>query len=92
GGPPEPVAPLPGATPPAWPGALRHRSSQDLLPSNGTVDRRPGPRETASNCPKLPTLFSDDFLHPYKSVSYEASKKEGFWQEKLGISFSFKWL
>ncbi|HFF2270392.1 TPA: hypothetical protein ACGBIC_006263, partial [Pseudomonas aeruginosa] len=68
------------------------RSSQDLLPSNGTVDRRPGPRETASNCPKLPTLFSDDFLHPYKSVSYEASKKEGFWQEKLGISFSFKWL
>ncbi|HGW5084653.1 TPA: hypothetical protein ACNIH6_003359, partial [Pseudomonas aeruginosa] len=81
-----------GATPPAWPGALRHRSSQDLLPSNGTVDRRPGPRETASNCPKLPTLFSDDFLHPYKSVSYEASKKEGFWQEKLCISFSFKWL
>ncbi|HHN2043506.1 hypothetical protein, partial [Pseudomonas aeruginosa] len=75
-----------------WPGALRHRSSQDLLPSNGMVDRRPGPRETASNCPKLPTLFSDDFLHPYKSVSYEASKKEGFWREQLGISFSFKWL
>ncbi|HFK9585921.1 TPA: hypothetical protein ACG0TX_003038, partial [Pseudomonas aeruginosa] len=69
-----------------------HRSSQDLLPSNGMVDRRPGPRETASNCPKLPTLFSDDFLHPYKSVSYEASKKEGFWREQLGISFSFKWL
>ncbi|HHF0628019.1 hypothetical protein OE431_25025, partial [Pseudomonas aeruginosa] len=53
---------------------------------------RPGPRETASNCPKLPTLFSDDFLRPYKSASYETSKKEGFWQEKLGISFSFKWL
>ncbi|HHM8922700.1 TPA: hypothetical protein ACRNR6_001842, partial [Pseudomonas aeruginosa] len=53
---------------------------------------RPGPRETAANCPKLPTLFSDDFLRPYKSVSYETSKKEGFWQEKLGISFSFKWL
>ncbi|HHW2081075.1 TPA: hypothetical protein ACUUEK_005381, partial [Pseudomonas aeruginosa] len=52
----------------------------------------PGPRETAANCPKLPTLFSDDFLRPYKSASYETSKKEGFWREKLGISFSFKWL
>ncbi|HHN4017465.1 TPA: hypothetical protein ACRN2B_003533, partial [Pseudomonas aeruginosa] len=80
------------ATPPAWPGALRHRPSQDLSRPNGTLDRRPGPRETAANCPKLPTLFSDDFLRPYKSASYETSKKEGFWREKLGISFSFKWL
>ncbi|WP_216368167.1 hypothetical protein, partial [Pseudomonas aeruginosa] len=32
------------------------------------------------------------FLRPYKSASYETSKKEGFWREKLGISFSFKWL
>ncbi|MFH0109028.1 hypothetical protein, partial [Pseudomonas aeruginosa] len=38
--------------------------------------------ETAANCPKLPTLFSDDFLRPYKSASYETSKKEVFWQGK----------
>lgn len=42
---------------PGLAGALRHRPSKDLSRPNGTVDRRPGPRETAANCPKLPTLF-----------------------------------
>ncbi|MCO2940343.1 hypothetical protein FA270_30295, partial [Pseudomonas aeruginosa] len=67
-----------------------HRPSQDLSRPNGTLDRRPGPRETAANCPKLPTLFSDDFLRPYKSASYETSKKECSGQPipDSGLSFS----
>ncbi|HFX3229507.1 TPA: hypothetical protein ACID91_005717, partial [Pseudomonas aeruginosa] len=54
----------------------------DLSRPNGTLDRRPGPRETAANCPKLPTLFSDDFLRPYKSASYETSRKRVSGREK----------